>query len=222
MSRASIARAVGGGLILLATACRPAGPEPPSAVTRPECCAGPDAPEFVTPWLEPARRRLVDALDAPATTEDGVPTRLDRLVDRPTALAYFYTRCDNPNKCSRTVSLFADLQRRVEEAGLGDRVRLLLLTFEPESDTPELLSGYGQARGVRPGSTARLVRPDPGRHLDLQRSLEVAVNYSGGLVNLHGIGLHLLDGHGRYVRDYRTLAWDNERVLSDLRRLVEE
>ena len=108
----------------------------------------------------------------------------------------------------------ADLQSRVEAEGRVDRVRLLLLSYEPEVDTPELIDGYGRARGLRPGTTARLIRPDPGRHLELHRSLDVAVNYNGGTVNLHSIGLHLLDRRGRVVRIYRTLAWDNSASYS--------
>jgi protein SCO1/2 len=147
---------------------------------------------------------------------------LTDLVDRPTAMVFFYTRCDNPAKCSRTVNRLGELHRAAEATGLAGRVRLLAISFEPESDTPDLLDGYARLRGLRPGTTLRLVRPDPARHRDLHRGLDVPVNYNGGSVNLHGVGLYLLDARGRHVRTHHTLIWDTGRVLDDLKRLVEE
>jgi protein SCO1/2 len=37
---------------------------------------------------------------------------------KPSVVAFFYTRCDNPNKCSLTITKLGRLQRRLAELGL--------------------------------------------------------------------------------------------------------
>ena len=215
------------GLLALASlsGCRQPGPGPAAAEPVADCCQDPQGDpqaSLASPWLPAHQRSLITALEQTVTTEDGQETRLVDLIDRPTGLIFFYTRCENPNKCARTVSHLGQLHRLVEAAGIADRVRLLAVSFEPEVDTPARLKGFGRARGLRPGGTLRLVRPDPRRHRDLHRQLDVAVNYNGGGVNLHGIGLYLFDARGRLVRNRHTLIWENDAVLTDLRRLLEE
>ena len=53
-------------------------------------------------------------------------------------------------------------------------------------------------------------------------SLKVPVNYNSGWVNIHGVALYLVDKDGRLVRTYHTLLWDNQAVVADLTRLLQE
>ena len=175
-----------------------------------------------TPWLAPDRRSVIPSLDLPAVDQDGRAVNLKALADRPMALAFVYTRCDNPNRCSLVTSTLARLQRELESASLDGRVRVVLATFEPEADTPAVLKRYGLDRGFRFGDEGAILRPDPAKEEKLLDALRSPVNFSVGWVNLHGIALHLFDGQGRYVRTYHSVLWDNTSVLADLRRLVGE
>ncbi len=179
-------------------------------------------PTEATPWLAPEQRPAIQALDLPAVDQDGRAVNFKALADRPMALSFFYARCDNPNRCSLVTSTLARLQRDLEAAALGERVRLVLATFEPEADTPAVLKQYGLDRGFRFGDGARILRPDPAREGKLLEALKSPVNFSAGWVNVHGIALHLFDRRGRYVRTYHTVLWENAAVLADLRRLAEE
>ena len=49
---------------------------------------------------------------------------------------------------------------------------------------------------------------------------EAPANYNAGWINTHGIELSLLDAHGRVVRKYQTLLWDNDQVVKDLKRVL--
>jgi protein SCO1/2 len=175
-----------------------------------------------TPWLPPEQRPALASLDVPVVDQDGEAYPLARLADRPLALAFFYVRCDNPNRCALTVNAMVRLQRAVERDGLGDRVRLLLATYEPQADTPAILKRFGADRGFRFGSGARMLRPDPARAAELFDELAAPVNFSAGWVNVHGLVLYLIDGRGRYVRTYHTLLWDSDEVLRDLQALAAE
>lgn len=176
----------------------------------------------VTEWLPPERRPALARLDVPVVDQDGAAGPLARLADRPLALAYFYSRCDNPNRCALTTTAMVRLQRAVEAASLSGRVRLLLATYEPQADSPELLKRFGADRGFTFGPGTKILRPDPARAAELLDELSAPVNFSAGWVNVHGVALYLIDGRGRYVRTYHTRIWNDDAVLRDLETLVAE
>src|SRR5262245_60826340 len=74
-------------------------PSPPRCPCGPSpCCAPTVDGHFATPWLAPADRPAVGQLNLKVTTHAGEVLLLKRLVDRPTAVTFFYSRCTNPNK----------------------------------------------------------------------------------------------------------------------------
>ncbi len=83
----------------------------------------------------------------------GESTMADLLAGRPTVLAFFYTRCMNPARCSLTITRLAGLARS------GDESRnVVAMTYDPGYDSPERMRRYGADRGFPFGERARLVR----------------------------------------------------------------
>jgi protein SCO1/2 len=148
---------------------------------------------------------------------DGV---LRDLIDRPVLITFFYTRCQNNRKCSMAVSRMAALQRQLGQAGLADRVRLLAITYEPQFDTPERIHRFATDRGFLLGPNALALQLDRRRNQRVVDEIEAPANYNAGWINTHGIELSLLDAHGRVVRKYQTLLWDNDQVVADLKRVL--
>jgi len=182
--------------------------------------AAPQAAAGETVW-EPAGGPLRLAhLDVGFTDQDGASGTLAELVDRPVLVTFFYSRCQNSRKCPLTVSRLAGLQRRLEAAGLGEQVRLLAITYEPQFDTPERLARYATSRGLLLGPTARALRLDPERQQAVVDDLAVDVAYNSGWVSGHGVELSLLDAEGRLVRKYHSMLWHDPRVVDDVRRLL--
>lgn len=175
-----------------------------------------------TDWIAPPNRHRVAALDTPFTDQAGRQGKFAELVDRPVVCFFFYTRCQNTKKCSASVTHSAALQTSIEAAGLRDKVRLLMISYEPQYDTPERLEVYGQRRGIRFSQNTRMLRLAPDRQQNLVDALQAPVSYNSGWVNVHGVSLYLLDAKGRFVRKYHTLLWDNDRVVEDLMKLSAE
>jgi cytochrome oxidase Cu insertion factor (SCO1/SenC/PrrC family) len=210
------------GLLIVAAPARSAG-----KTTRVHAPATPQAsrtelPTFATPWLPPSQRRSVTELDTEMRTQAGEAVNLARSSGMPSALAFFYTRCGNPARCARTVEAMATLRRLLDRSGWGQRVRCLLITFDPERDSVEELKRFGESRSLALGPRMLLLRAEPQRLQRVIDGLEVPVNFNADRVNTHGLALFLLDSQGRLVRKYHTLIWDNNRVISDLKRLVDE
>jgi protein SCO1/2 len=133
----------------------------------------------------------------------------------PSILAFFYTRCMNPERCSLTVSKLARLQARFDEVGAPARPRIGCISYDPEFDRPRLLHGYGSARGFRfdPGNRFfRTIGPlDP-----LHDWLELGVGYGPSTVNRHRIELHLLGDGAEVVASFTRRLWDEDEVIAAL------
>jgi cytochrome oxidase Cu insertion factor (SCO1/SenC/PrrC family) len=173
--------------------------------------------------LEASERHAAPGLDILVTDHEGATATLKALVDRPTALAFFYTGCHNPLKCSRTVAEIERLHRMLEGAGLAGKARLLLLSLEPSFDTPDLLKSYGEGRGIGAASKdVLLLRPDPARLRCLLEGLDVPVGFVGTDVSVHDSYLLLLDRHGLKALEYRSRTWTPEEVLPSLTALCLE
>jgi protein SCO1/2 len=175
-----------------------------------------------SPWLPASKRTRVNNLDVAFRDHDGRAGVLRNVVDRPSVITFFYTRCQNAKKCSMAVNRLGGLQRQLAKAGLDDDVRLLAISYEPQFDTPERIHRFATDRGFRVGDHALALQLDATRHQKLVEELQAPANYNAGWINTHGVELSLLDRHGRVVRKYHTMLWDNAQVIEDLKRLVAE
>ncbi len=189
----------------------------------------PGAPEttelqamLATPWLEPARRTVVFPQHYQFTTQDGRRLRAGQLFGKPVAISFFYSRCENQNKCPLVARTMAQLQAKLAGAGLEKKTSVCLMTYDPEFDTPERLASYGTSHGFVFTPNAMILRPEPAVKRAFFRELEATVNFDRSDVNIHGIQLLLYDHRGYLARSYHTLIWNNEVVLQDLRRLAVE
>ncbi|AJD43566.1 hypothetical protein C9413_31640 [Rhizobium sp. SEMIA 4085] len=135
--------------------------------------------------------------DVQVEDHDGEKAMLGaRLLGRPAILAFFYTRCMNPLKCSRTVTILAETAKRAAAEGLA--VGVFGMSYDPAWDTPARLSRYGLDRGMQFTPDVALLRAT-GDWDGLRMTLELAVGYGPSTVNRHRIEVLVLDANGRPV-----------------------
>lgn len=116
----------------------------------------------------------------------GESTMADLLAGRPTVLAFFYTRCMNPARCSLTITRLAGLARS------GDESRnVVAMTYDPGYDSPERMRRYGADRGFPFGERARLVRATKGWP-DVRDMFRLRVGYGPVTVNEHARELYMV------------------------------
>ncbi len=140
---------------------------------------------------------------------------------RPTIVVFFYTRCDNPQKCSLTITKLARLQHLLGDEGLAEQIRTAAITYDPAFDLPERLRGYGQSRGVRMDSDHRMLRAVEGIN-PLRDHFRLGVNFIESLVNRHRVELYLLDRTGRIAASFERIHWDEREVLDRAVQLLNE
>jgi cytochrome oxidase Cu insertion factor (SCO1/SenC/PrrC family) len=99
----------------------------------------PAAGSYEFPVLQPAA-------DGTVLGVDGKAVKLHELIrDRIVVLSFIYTRCTDPKACMRATGVLSDLQRASrDQPGLGKKLLLVTLSFDPAHDSPEIMARYGK------------------------------------------------------------------------------
>lgn len=139
----------------------------------------------------------------------------DVLVGQVAIVALFYTRCENPLKCSLTVTKLAQVQRLLEAGGIDRQIRVLAISYDAGYDLPQRMHGYATARGLKVGEQCHVLRTIEGWP-EVRRFFNSGVNFVGNLVNWHRSELFVLDASGRPVLTYQRLGWQPTQVLEDV------
>lgn len=176
---------------------------------------------FFTVWKEPQARAAIKFSHI-VTRHDGTKINTLDLAGQPLAVTFAYTRCTNPNKCARVAQSMAQLARLVSEAGLDQRVKLIVISYDPERDTPQDLVDYSKKHSFPLSEKSLFLRPEVDPSRTLFRDLGVAASFDSTGVSMHGIQLLLIDKHCRLARSYQTTIWNNAQVVEDLKKLVAE
>lgn len=83
--------------------------------------------------------------------QSGAVVRLSALTGKVVAVTFIYTRCPLPDYCPRMVENFRAVRSRLA-ARMGRDLVLLTVTFDPQYDTPHMLSMYAASnRAGGPG-----------------------------------------------------------------------
>ena len=130
-------------------------------------------------------------------------------------VAFFYTRCGNPEKCSATVTRLGDLAARLPEALPGEDIGVVGISYDPGYDTPERLRAYGTARRVPFSDRVRLFRAPVG-HAILREHFDLNVGYVGTLVNQHAVELYLVGPDTRTEHAWTRVTWTVDEVVAAL------
>lgn len=138
---------------------------------------------------------------------------------KPSIVVFFYTRCNNPNKCSLTVTKLARLQEAIVEEQLEGLLKTAAITYDPEYDLPSRLKAYGENRGVAFSDDDRIFRTRTGFR-ELQEYFQLGVNFTGSTVNRHRIELFILDSQGEIAATFTRLQWDVQEVIEQAKALL--
>jgi protein SCO1/2 len=79
-------------------------------------------------------------------------------------VGFIYTRC--VSLCSALTAQYRQLQQEITATGWQGRIRLLLVSFDPDHDTPAVLQAHARRYGLA-GSDALLAVPDSARDLQV-------------------------------------------------------
>jgi protein SCO1/2 len=191
------------------------GPVPGDEPGTHSCCGTTsDGVRSMSSWPSSLRRGTERIASVTLQDHKGaLITFKDFFQGQPSIVVFFYTRCDNPMKCSLTIAKLARVQKLLEAQGLADRIHTAAITYDPAFDLPERLRVYGQDRGVRMDTGHRMLRVTEDNDV-LRRHFELGVNFIESLVNRHRIEVYILDAKGRTATSFERIHWDEEQVVA--------
>ena len=131
------------------------------------------------------------------------------------AVVFFYTRCENPQKCSLTITNLARLQRLIAAHPSLQDIRLAAVTYDPAFDTPERLKAYGRDRGITFDQRTKLLRT-VGALAPLADFFELGVSYGESTVNIHRTELAVLDRSARIAKRFVRQIFQPEHVFATI------
>jgi protein SCO1/2 len=178
-----------------------------------ECCTLP--PGLGQRWWATSEREDTQTVEAILfEDQDGIPIRFREFFHgRISIVVFFYTRCDNPWKCSLTITKLARVQQLLQKHALADQIQTAAITYDPSFDIPRRLCEYGRDRGLRFDAHHRMFRAVKDFSA-LRDHFNLGVNFIESLVNRHRIELYILDNEGRVSCRFERLLWDEFQVVA--------
>jgi cytochrome oxidase Cu insertion factor (SCO1/SenC/PrrC family) len=133
----------------------------------------------------------------------------------PSVVAFFYTRCMVPEKCSLTITKLARLQQKIAAGPLRDRINIAAITYDPAFDISTRLHAYGIDRGMTFDRHNRLLRTPHGIE-SLRRYFDLQVGFGASTVNRHRLELFVLDDKAEIAASFTRMQWHEEEIYSAL------
>jgi protein SCO1/2 len=193
-----------------------------SAVETNDCCQLPDGVRDLFSWIGIPRSGSSSIESTVFEDQDGQAITFgDYFHGRPSIVVFFYTRCDNPLKCSLTITKLARVQKLLETEGLADQINTAGITYDPGFDLPERLLNYGKHRGLRFAPQHRLLRSEDGLNA-LRKHFQLGVNFIESLVNRHRIELYILDAKGLTAGYFGRIQWNERDVVERAKQVLVE
>lgn len=150
-----------------------------------------DVRETAPPSAEAGSHSLY-LLDAAWTDQAGEKRRLADLAGRPVVVAMAYTHCTF--SCPRIIAQMKAMEARLAEAG-EHHVGFVLVSIDPERDTPERLASYAASLHMDPSHWTLLSGgPDDVQALSVMLGVKIQATGDGEFA--HSNRLTLLDAQG--------------------------
>lgn len=198
-------------LLLIPCGCRPKqDKDTQNAAVSPQASqpTDPNAPQIIKPNPNVPKLEF--------RNQDDKPKRLTDLRGKPVLISFIYTRCAIPTMCPQTMKQFVAVQKALEPEERA-KMNLLLVSFDPEFDTPEVLKKYGDAFGVD-WSNLQMWTGSKQDIFDLTDSFNMWYKEESGDY-AHRTFSVVLNAEGRFVSDLRGADWDIPGAVELLRSL---
>ncbi|MGE0042215.1 MAG: SCO family protein [Vicinamibacterales bacterium] len=188
-----------------------------ASVTKTGSAPLPDTPPPATPAsgvtvLRPGDEAPVTALEG----SDGQPVGLADFRGSAVAVTFIYTSCPLPQFCPLMDRRFAEIQRTVADTpALAGRVRLLSVSFDPDTDTPARLRAHATSLGADPAVWHFATAPrDAVDRFAAAFGVNVIREADGTIT--HNLRTATIGPDGRVIAIRDGNEWTPEQVVADL------
>ena len=137
----------------------------------------------------------------------------------PLAVNFIFTSCHNARMCPASTQAMRNLADELSKRPTLANVRLLTITFDPETDTPGVLRTYAHGYGIDFKRHSFLTGRES--HIkDLMRHYGILTTRSDGTI-LHNAALVIVSPEGRIVQRREGAVFDAADVAEHFARMAE-
>jgi protein SCO1/2 len=153
--------------------------------------------------------------------QDGKPITLEAFRGSAVLVTFIYTTCPMPTFCPLMDRHFAAIQSKLEASQNLLKVHLLTVSFDPETDTPQVLKAHALKLGANPklwtfvtGDRDRIDQWASRFGVSVSRSLNDPIDIA------HNLRTALIDRQGNLVQTYPGNEWTPDQLLADVEVIV--
>jgi protein SCO1/2 len=164
-----------------------------------------------------------DALpDFALRNQDGRAIHLAQYQGKALLITYIYTRCPSPNFCPWVTRAFATLEKQLAaQPALYAKTHLLVITFDPDNDTPERLKAYGAGyMGGDSFAHCEFAVPSKPVLQEMAKFFDLGMTQGSDAQIIHTLSTTLVAPNGKVAHFYPGNEWTPEQVLGDVKQLV--
>jgi protein SCO1/2 len=149
--------------------------------------------------------------DVTLVDQEGEEIRLSDFRGKALVLTFIYTECPLPDFCPLMSKQFAALQPKLKDA-FGEEVHLLSISFDPKTDTPPVLTEYGQKYTDDFSTWTFATPPSQGELERAKEAFSITTTEKKGEI-VHNLVTALVGPDGRLVWTWRGNDWTPEDIL---------
>jgi protein SCO1 len=178
-------------------------------VSLPETKTGPQPAEAPPPRPDKA------LLDYKFTNELGQAVSFHDFHGQALAITFFYTRCPLPDYCPRLSRNFQEASRMLEGmTNAPTNWHFISVSFDPRSDTPQILKSYGQSYGYDPAHWSFFTGPQD-KIAELARGSGVKYETNAGTIN-HNFRTLIIDPQGHLQMVFPVSGNLSDQIVSEI------
>lgn len=186
----------------------------PRVATMPDSCC-PGHPVTAAPDEPAVASNSIYQLDGRWTDENNRLVALQSLKGRVQLVAMIYTYCGYT--CPRIIADMKAIRNNLP-AGVRDQVGCVLVTLDPERDTPAQLREFAREQGL--DSHWELLRGSAAQVRELSMVLNIQYANAGNGNISHSAGITVLDREGRIVRSLQGTGVAGTEVVAEVGRIA--
>ncbi len=147
------------------------------------------------------------------TDQDGKQVVLPQLAGKPVLITMFYATC--PHACPLLISDIKAIEKALDPA-VREQVQVVLVTFDPERDTPEALRKLRDAHGV---DTSRwtFLRTDADKAREMAEVLGIRYRFAKDGSIGHSSVITLLDSKGAIAGRVEGVRQNSDQLVRTLK-----
>lgn len=149
--------------------------------------------------------------------QDGRLVMKKDFLGHPLALNFIFTSCRSARMCPASSACMKQLGDALAKMPGAAEVRLLTITFDPETDTPGVLRAYADGYGID-HARHRFLTGDAGQIKDLMRHYGIQTLRDDGTI-VHNAALIVISPEGRIAYRSEGPSFDAEDIAARLRKL---